>query len=379
MIINRESIDKYIIFATVIWLQSLNILFISYGGFSSVQLQIMIFVSFPISLLLLFLPSQVTSIDLKIIILFYLMLFLFLIGVFFNSSFETLARSLNFAYLNIFAFLFILKVDNGYKRLLRLYALTGIITLLIIYFLIAGSENRAELLVHPNFIGMVTLSIILASIYLKSVILVLTIYIESFIILLLVSSRASLLAALIILFLEAFYFKKIAFLGIKKPFLKVSIIFVYITMGIIYGYNVLNNMFLMDDDHRGMGTGMSGRTDRWIYAFNEWFDNFWLGVGYGESISTIGFSIDNAYLTILFEIGVIGFIVYCLIMCLTIYESLKTKKYLALLFILIYLLYGILEKRYFSIGNSFSILFLFTIYYIFSKNPTSEVKNVSEK
>jgi O-antigen ligase len=124
---------------------------------------------------------------------------------------------------------------------------------------------------------------------------------------------------------------------------------------------------MLNDKYRGIDSGFSGRGERWIYGISVWFENFFIGVGYGNSVEYIGFSLDNAYLTILVELGLVGMLLYLSIIVISIKRAIKFKLTKKLLFIIIYLLYGLFEKRYFSIGNSFSILYLFTIYAIFIK------------
>lgn len=373
MKISIKRIKTFIVFSIAIWLHLLNVLFIYYGGLSNIQLELLILMSLPILAILFTLKNNIVSIDNTIIIPMLILTCLYLLGFMTNSSLGTLGRSLNFLYLNVFCVLYIVKIDNGIEKLFRNYALLGLPVLIIIYMLIVQSGSRHDLAVQPNFIGMIVLSIVLSSIYLNSKVFLFLIYIFSFAILAITSSRASLLSVMLILFLELFYFREIAYFGIKKFILKIFFLFVYFSVGISYGYVFLQDMFLLNDSYRGLDSGFSGREDRWITAFNKWFENFWFGVGYGESISYMNFSIDNAYLTILIETGLIGLLFYTFIMVSSIYRVIKTRQYFLLLFLSIYLFYGIFEKRYFSVGNSFSILLLFVLYHVHSTSKRKEL------
>jgi hypothetical protein len=358
-----------------IWLHLSSIIFIYKAGLSPTQQQVLILLSLPV-FVYLFLKKSVIDygVNKKILILFLILVAIFLAGIFHESSLGILARSLNFFYLCILGILLSVKIKYFIPKLFYYYSIIGIVTLLVCFGVIYGIKYRTELAIHPNFIGMIVLSIILSSLYIKSKIFTLIIYLLSFTVLIIVSSRAAILCVVLIMFLDFFFFKKIAFFNLKSKLAKFLLIIFYTVIFIYFGYEIINNLFLLDDKYRGLNSGFTGRDVRWLLAFDKWLENFWLGVGYGESINFIGFSIDNAYLTILLEIGFFGMITYLFMVLYSLITYYKNKKYYEVLFIIIYLLYGIFEKRYFSVGNSFSIIFIFLIFSITNSkyNPIKE-------
>lgn len=364
--IEWNKLETLTIFLTALWLQMLNLLFIYSGGLSAVQMQILNLLELPVLFILSYSNVKDKKINQSIMFLMGLMLILFLLTIFKSSSFSVLAKSLNFLYINIMVFLLITKIKSFYQRLMSMYAYIGIIVLIILIFSLGNIDNRASLIVQPNFIGMVALSIVFASLYVESTLISMIVYALSITIVLIVSSRASLLGIIIIIFFELFYFKKIAYLGIKNMLLRGAIFFLYISSMVIYGYSVIANMFLLNDSYRGINSGMSGRTERWLYALYQWLHHdFWLGIGYGESIHYLGFSADNAYITILVELGFIGLVLYMFILFFSIHTAFKKRYFKDILFLVIYMVYGIFEKRYFSVGNAYSMMLFFTIYHIF--------------
>jgi len=123
--------------------------------------------------------------------------------------------------------------------------------------------------------------------------------------------------------------------------------------------------------YRGLGTGLTGRIDNWnltIYSLKHglWF----LGNGFRSGSRDLGFSIDNGYLTILYEIGIVpALLIATKYIWVTLSFALKYFRaqtfqdaalYLSLIFIMVVFLTNNMVARYlFGLGNPFSILALF--------------------
>jgi O-antigen ligase len=148
--------------------------------------------------------------------------------------------------------------------------------------------------------------------------------------------------------------------------------FLLLIVTLVFGaviFDSLSSLLLLDDEFRGVDSGMSGRADRWEMAVDEILVNPLIGVGYGSSSDYLGFTVDNAYLTAFLELGWIGGLYYCFFVFYTTLKSFKIdnivrKEYF--IFLIVFLIYGVFEKRYLSVGNSFSIMFVFVISYVYS-------------
>lgn len=125
------------------------------------------------------------------------------------------------------------------------------------------------------------------------------------------------------------------------------------------------------DSHRGVGSGFTGRADKWKETLGSLTDGSWL-VGKGIRTSdTLGEDqIDNSYVVILYELGPV-----CLLLILFRFldvarrllraymnsiDQRSSSLYLACLLVIVSFLANNFVARYlFSVGNSFSLICLF--------------------
>ena len=146
--------------------------------------------------------------------------------------------------------------------------------------------------------------------------------------------------------------------------------------------------------YRGLGTGLTGRIDKWNFTLytlerGSWF----LGNGFRSGSADLGFSIDNGYLTLIYEIGLVpALLVMTKYIWFTLSFTLKylrartfqeTALYLSLVFIMVVFLTNNIVARYlFGLGNPFSLLALFFL--LLSRKDLKDrcwiqVKNVGYK
>ena len=123
--------------------------------------------------------------------------------------------------------------------------------------------------------------------------------------------------------------------------------------------------FSVTNKQRGIGSGMSGRTILWRHALHRIHGLNWIfGMGYRQ-----GFDIDNGYVTLLFDSGILGGLVIAgtLIRILvwlwsnadrTSSYGVRRYRLVLLSMMLIYLLNNISTRYLFSFGNQFSLLVL---------------------
>jgi O-antigen ligase len=129
---------------------------------------------------------------------------------------------------------------------------------------------------------------------------------------------------------------------------------------------------------RGVGSGLTGRTEIWplflsTYAekpiFGHGFDmsryfaeNYFGAYVAGEISST-----HNSYLTILFDMGIFGFSLYFCILTIALFGALSSKRKSLFAFFVVYSLMGITESRPLNVGNPSAIFFVLLLPYCASR------------
>ena len=308
-------------------------------------------------------------IESKIIQLFMLFFLFCTVGVLLNSSVNSQVRLTNLFYICFMFSLFIAKVGDGYYNVLKYYALLGVPVLLYLLSIVFGNEGRGTLDIQPNYFGLVVLSVVVSSLCLDNLKLKIITYFLAVTVLLFVSSRASLLCTFLVLLIDGFLLSKFLLLKVVRKEARVVLFVFYMLLSFYALIDILADIFYINDSYRGIESGLSGRDKLWALAIDLWKSYVLFGVGYGNSSAQLGFVVDNAYINALLEVGVLGFLVYLMILIFSFFRSLEKKKYISLVIVVIYCFYGVFEKRYLNIGNSFSLLFILTIFDIFSRKP----------
>ena len=369
-----KTVDTLVVIATAIWIHLFNYLFVYFSGLSSAGLQVLVFLSLPIMLLLIVRNRKVYYIDFKIIYIMILFSLSVLLSVMFLLKLEVLIRGINFMYLNFFVLIYLSSIKDGFKKLIEYYAYIGILILVYLFFKVQNIEIRSDLDVAPNYIGLVVLTIGIAAVMVRKWQVKMLLFVLSFLVITTISSRSALLCLMLVIIFDAYWIKRYGFLNIKRKKIKILMVSIFVILFLALFTENIISLFALNDDYRGLGTGMSGRDVRWRAAIESWFLNPLFGIGYGESVSYLGFTVDNAYFTILVELGLIGFIFYLFLNGYILLLCYRKNLKIEFVFIFIYLVYGLFEKRYFSVGNSFSILYVFYIYYSFLSTDFSYKK-----
>jgi O-antigen ligase len=132
----------------------------------------------------------------------------------------------------------------------------------------------------------------------------------------------------------------------------------------------IDNILLLDDQYRGVGSGASGRAELWKAALNLWLTHPIFGVGFKghQNFMPDQMLAHNAYLGMLADVGAVGFAAYLIILWRGSYHLFKRGASALsayperLAIFLSYLAYGMLESRAFSFGNTYSVLFLLVVF-----------------
>lgn len=125
---------------------------------------------------------------------------------------------------------------------------------------------------------------------------------------------------------------------------------------------------------RGLATGFSGRFALWKRLFDLAAENPFTGLGFRLHIfyidETYLSSAHNAYLAMLLDLGVFGAMLYIVVILHAFWRSVVILKNPAIAaFIAGYALAGLTEARALNIGNSASLLFIFSLMFALSASP----------
>jgi hypothetical protein len=129
----------------------------------------------------------------------------------------------------------------------------------------------------------------------------------------------------------------------------------------------------LTDSYRGVGTGFSGRFERWNQVMSMFGDGtFLLGKGLRYSDSSDATAVDNSYIALLYEVGIIPFILITWRFSSILRRFVKAffdavnpesrSLYLAFtLQLIVLLMINIVDRYLFGVGNPYS-LFAFLVF-----------------
>lgn len=311
----------------------------------------------------------------------FIFIVMLIFSIFFSLIFNIESYISFFALLNFLLFSYYLSVFARYNsdvfiESLKKYSILNLI--FIIYLLLKSGlqfDSRSIIEgVQPNYIGLTALTGCLSALLLKNnymKYLFFSIFLfTSFI----VSSRAAMMCIILICLLSIF-------LKIKENKKSMVFVFLIIFFNLIYFYQNIfmffSKIFMLDDQYRGADSGLSGRSDRWEIAFQYISEKPILGYGLKTGESLLGFTTDNGYISVLLELGIVGFLIYICMLSfsffLSFYNLIKSSSLInqfCFISIFIFLIYMFFEQRYINFGNPLSFIVFFSIFYVFSLSKT---------
>lgn len=318
---------------------------------------------------------KIKKIDKESIYVIVLLIFCMLFSLIFNiDNIVIVAFIFNFILMVYFISSHVKYDSYAFFDGFKFYSIANVFLLYSIYFLFGLQESSRSIIegVHPNLFGLVCLTIALCSILMNRIKYTFLFMILSLYISYIVSSRATMMCIMVAFLMYLYVNLK------NRILLKINIFFISSLLGIIYFdsiYAYFRQVFMLDDEYRGVGTGMSGRTERWEIAFDIIGENPIFGVGFKMAEPTLGFTIDNGYLAVLLEMGMFGMVAFIIILSLPIYFSIKTvffgknhnkESIFVAISIIVVLIYMYFEQRYINFGNPLTIIFFFAIFYSYS-------------
>jgi O-antigen ligase len=166
-------------------------------------------------------------------------------------------------------------------------------------------------ILNPNTIGLVSVSVLLAAMSIKTLVLRLAVMGPIAGIIVLTSSRAAAVAALVGLAMVVW----LRLRARRRPVLLIVGIGLILAVGVtmVYGdvvYRTLDRSFGLSTADRGISSGATGRVLAWKGTWDIFMHNPVLGVGFRahEYLLKADSSSHNGYLATLAEIGVLGFL-----------------------------------------------------------------------
>lgn len=88
----------------------------------------------------------------------------------------------------------------------------------------------------------------------------------------------------------------------------------------------LSQIFMLTDQHRGIGTGFVGRSERWAHAYELFTQQYIFGVGASYFESRGEFGPHNYFLYGITTMGILGFSVFASMLILLVYNIYKSDK-----------------------------------------------------
>jgi len=227
-------------------------------------------------------------------------------------------------------------------------------------------------ILNPASFALITVSVFVTAMIIRRAIVRIPILVAMGAVIYLTGTRASAVAALIGLGVTLFARRRIA--G-SDGYL---VLFVSLLLGgglaAYYGDAVLrgtSDFFAIQDRHRGLESGGSGRLETWKATWDLFLTHPLLGVGFRahEVMLKINTSAHNGYLALLAEIGVIGFAAVAFLTVSGVWtiwrrnqDPSQTFSYSVLLGLACgYFALAMFERYFINAGNPTSLLFLLSI------------------
>lgn len=181
---------------------------------------------------------------------------------------------------------------------------------------------------HPNWWGQNFFALTFAASFFSRRVLRFAFWIFALIGFVLVESRASMLAAIFIMFLATLQHEG----TFRFIVIGLSVIFIVVPITILLDHSFFNSVFYntfrifmeeeilkLNDPYRGLGTGLTGRDDTWEAGLRVVFEQPFLGVGFGranivaqEYLRTEGL-IHNGHLMLMGDLGIFLYFVLIII------------------------------------------------------------------
>lgn len=126
---------------------------------------------------------------------------------------------------------------------------------------------------------------------------------------------------------------------------------------------VSHDVLLVDSAERGLDSGFTGRTGVWADTLNLWLKSPLYGIGFRQHERFLeGVPAHNSYLAMLADTGLVGFIVYLVLLVWSLFaawgiQDQRTRRFI-IGTIVAYIINGFFDRRTINAGNPFGMFFL---------------------
>lgn len=259
------------------------------------------------------------------------------------------------------------------RRLLRSVAslYSALATPFLVYIDMTGDRiwGRLSAGLQPNMWGLIGVTVCLGAIARKPGILAAAAFLAGGSVMLAGSSRESILAiAAAVLVVAPFYFQPMTrarFFWVMAGasailFAAATLLDPYILNAVHY---VKHDVLLLDNPLRGLDSGFTGRTGLWAETLNLWWNSPLFGVGFREHERFLhGLPAHNAYLAMLADTGLLGFIVYVVLLVGSLVaawgiQDQRTRRFVVAT-IVAYAVSGFMDRRTINAGNPYGVFFV---------------------
>lgn len=300
-------------------------------------------------------------------------LVIFLASYFMNMDtfvWEDVANLFNVMFVFVLGMILISSRDTSLlPRAIGIYALMMVPFLVYINMYGERVWGRLHGGAQPNVWGLLSLNVAIGAFALKRRLLQIGVMAVVLLTMYNAQTRGSMVALMPTLFVFVYqwyaYEKKID-LTWKMIVTYLAIAFVFFVVA-YYSDFFINEVLRLNDPHRGLDSGATGRDEAWGEALGLWFNHPFFGVGFRKHEDLMIFtdlSSHNAYIAMLADTGFIGFLTYmafligsflCALRCI---EDPKLRLFVCGA-IVSYSFAGMFERRAINVGNSFSLTFIF--------------------
>lgn len=227
-------------------------------------------------------------------------------------------------------------------------------------------------ILNPASFALVTMSVFVTAMAIRRAVVRIPILVAMAAVIYMTGARASALAAMFGLAITLFSRRRTA--GTSGYLLLMVCVAIGAAITAYYSEAVVRgttDFFAIQDRHRGLESGGSGRLEIWKTTWNLFLSHPILGVGFRthEAVLKVDSSAHNGYLALLAEIGVIGFAAVLLVALSGLWKTWRrnqdpsqTFSYSVLLGLACgYFVLAIFERYFINAGNPTSLLFLLSI------------------
>jgi O-antigen ligase len=262
-----------------------------------------------------------------------------------------------------------------YERGLKVFALltTGLLVGFAWYDYVPGTRlGNGKNMLNPNTIGLVSISVLLAAMSIRTLTLRLAVMGPIAGIIVMTGSRTAAVAAVVGLGMIVW----LRLRARRRPVLLLAGMGLLLAIGVMIAYgdvmfNTLDRLYGLSTADRGISSGATGRVTAWKWTWELFMRNPVIGVGFRahEFLLKADSSSHNGYLATLAEVGILGFLGVLSLVARGVYLLWAGSREpgpgfsQSILFGLCvgYLLVAVFERYLINVGNPTSLLFLVSI------------------